>query len=50
LALTRAFSLTHPWLPATAVLTSPAAPLHLIYNQLYPFPYFQYFPLIAKTE
>lgn len=50
LALTRKFSLAHPWLPATAVLTSPAAPLHLIYNQLYPLPYFQYFPLIAKTE
>ncbi len=50
LALTRTFSMDHPWLPATAVLTSPSTPLHLIYNQLYPLPYNQYFPLIAKIK
>jgi uncharacterized repeat protein (TIGR01451 family) len=50
LALTRSNPSVHPWLPATAVLNTPSAPLYLIYDQLYLLPYTQYFPLIAKNK
>jgi hypothetical protein len=50
LALTRNHPQEFPWLPVTAVLNTPSAPRHLIYNQLPFYAYTQYFPLIAKIE